>query len=281
MSMPRLGLQLTGLRLGGPPRRVVHCMRAAFDVHVGRPSLFGNPFILGRHGDRPTVVARYRRWLLTGEAGDCREATEQRRRAILAALPSLRGKTLGCWCAPKLCHGDVLAELANQEEGGMREIIGELEDHWTHYEAICCTTNSELNRHGGLVMGAGVARWFAHQWPHLSKEWGRRVGEFRGREPLVLVSRSGRDIQPYYLIYFQTKRDWRQLARYRLVRRSMWRLGEAIQLLGIRSVLLPRPGCGRGGLDWEQQVRPRLEQDFEWDRPPFNRITFIGKEPQK
>lgn len=30
----------------------------------------------------------------------------------------LRGKVLGCWCAPKMCHGDVLAELAERAEGG-------------------------------------------------------------------------------------------------------------------------------------------------------------------
>jgi len=31
----------------------------------------------------------------------------------MAALPELRGKVLGCWCAPKACHGDVLVSLAN------------------------------------------------------------------------------------------------------------------------------------------------------------------------
>jgi hypothetical protein len=25
----------------------------------------------------------------------------------------LRHKILGCWCHPKACHGDVLAEIAN------------------------------------------------------------------------------------------------------------------------------------------------------------------------
>ena len=34
--------------------------------------------------------------------------------ALLAALPELRGKRLGCWCAPQACHGDVLAQLADQ-----------------------------------------------------------------------------------------------------------------------------------------------------------------------
>ncbi len=31
---------------------------------------------------------------------------------LIAALPELEGKTLGCWCAPDACHGDVLARLA-------------------------------------------------------------------------------------------------------------------------------------------------------------------------
>jgi hypothetical protein len=29
-------------------------------------------------------------------------------------VPELRGRTLACWCAPELCHGDVLAELADE-----------------------------------------------------------------------------------------------------------------------------------------------------------------------
>jgi len=32
----------------------------------------------------------------------------------LEALPELRGKDLGCWCAPENCHGDVLLALANK-----------------------------------------------------------------------------------------------------------------------------------------------------------------------
>jgi hypothetical protein len=33
--------------------------------------------------------------------------------ALIAALGELRGKVLGCWCKPALCHGDVLAEFAD------------------------------------------------------------------------------------------------------------------------------------------------------------------------
>jgi Domain of unknown function (DUF4326) len=80
--------------------RVVHCKREAYDVYIGRPSKWGNPFVLGKDGTREQVIAKYRCWLLTQPA-------------LMAALPELRGKTLGCWCAPHACHGDVLVELAN------------------------------------------------------------------------------------------------------------------------------------------------------------------------
>jgi hypothetical protein len=88
---------------------VVHCKRARYDVYIGRPSKWGNPFAVKR-GTRaahivPTVeeaLDKYEEWL--------RSQPE-----LMAALPELRGKVLGCWCAPGPCHGDVLARLA--EEG--------------------------------------------------------------------------------------------------------------------------------------------------------------------
>ena len=80
-------------------RRVVHCKRDRYDVYIGRPSKWGNPFAIGRDGTRAQVIARYERWV--------RSQPE-----LIAALPELEGETLGCWCAPKGCHGDVLARLA-------------------------------------------------------------------------------------------------------------------------------------------------------------------------
>lgn len=37
---------------------------------------------------------------------------------LMKSLPELKGKTLGCWCKPYPCHGDVLVELLNELEGG-------------------------------------------------------------------------------------------------------------------------------------------------------------------
>lgn len=80
-------------------------------IYVGRympgkfpASPWGNPFKLARNAspdDRMRCLEDYRAWL--GEQPH-----------LLARLPELKGRRLGCWCAPNpLCHGVVLAELAD------------------------------------------------------------------------------------------------------------------------------------------------------------------------
>lgn len=75
------------------------------DVYIGRPSKWGNPFVIGKDGNRNQVVSKYLTWLV-------------KQPELMKALPELRGKTLVCWCAPQMCHGDVLAGLANSILGG-------------------------------------------------------------------------------------------------------------------------------------------------------------------
>jgi len=91
---------------GKPKRRassttVVHCKKARYDILIGRPSKWGNPFKIGRDGSRKEVIRKYRKWLL-------------KQPKLLAELPKLRGKVLACWCKPLACHGDVLAEMADE-----------------------------------------------------------------------------------------------------------------------------------------------------------------------
>jgi len=80
--------------------KVAHCKKEKYDIYIGRPSKWGNPFTIGRDGTREQVIEKYRRWIMTQPE-------------LLAALPELKGRVLGCWCKPKACHGDVLAELAD------------------------------------------------------------------------------------------------------------------------------------------------------------------------
>lgn len=105
--------------VSGP--KVVHCKRETFDVYIGRagknqkPSKYGNPFShleesagLVKVATREDAVESYRKWIL-GEIqvpGLIAPTIEEIRR-------DLAGKTLGCWCSPKSCHGDVLMDFAN------------------------------------------------------------------------------------------------------------------------------------------------------------------------
>lgn len=104
--------------------RAVNLRLGPYDVYVGRgrgprgePGTFGNPWSHAagtlaqfRAASRAEAVSAYRRWLSGDPA--LAEVLPERRRAVLEALPSLRGRRLGCFCAPLPCHGDVLAELA-------------------------------------------------------------------------------------------------------------------------------------------------------------------------
>lgn len=86
---------------------VVHCRKAAYDVYIGRPSKWGNPFSY-KQGTlaeyvlpREQVIPAYEAWV-------------RQQPHLMAALGELRGKVLGCWCKPGPCHGDVLARLADE-----------------------------------------------------------------------------------------------------------------------------------------------------------------------
>ena len=87
--------------------KVVHCKREEFDVYIGRGSRWGNPYshkegTLAEHvvGSRTEAIQKFEEYLLSNEE-------------LMASLPDLKGKTLGCWCKPKSCHGDILLRYAN------------------------------------------------------------------------------------------------------------------------------------------------------------------------
>ena len=83
------------------PTSVVHCKKEAYDIYIGRPSKWGNPFTIGKDGTREEVIEKYKVYI-------------SNKPDLRASLDELKGKVLGCWCKPKPCHGDVLAELCNE-----------------------------------------------------------------------------------------------------------------------------------------------------------------------
>ena len=81
--------------------QVVNLRYTAFDVYIGRGSIWGNPFRIGADGDREEVIEKYRVWVMNSPA-------------LLMRLSELKNKRLGCYCHPAPCHGDVLVELVRR-----------------------------------------------------------------------------------------------------------------------------------------------------------------------
>lgn len=82
--------------------RVVHCKKEPFDIYIGRPSIGGNPFVIGKNvATREEAIAKHKEWVRTQPW-------------LLNYLKSIKGKTLGCWCKPKTCHGDNYVELIEE-----------------------------------------------------------------------------------------------------------------------------------------------------------------------
>jgi len=90
--------------------KVVHCKKDKYDVYIGRPSKFGNPF-----SHRGGTLAQFK--------VDSREEAIAYYENYARATPwlmeeikeTLRGKILGCWCKPLDCHGDILMKIANED----------------------------------------------------------------------------------------------------------------------------------------------------------------------
>jgi hypothetical protein len=81
--------------------KVVNKSKDYFTVYIGRGSKWGNPFVIGVNGSREDVIRRYEEWI-------------RQQPHLMASLHELRGQSLGCYCKPLACHGDVLVKLLEE-----------------------------------------------------------------------------------------------------------------------------------------------------------------------
>jgi uncharacterized protein YebE (UPF0316 family) len=72
-------------------------------IYIGRGSVFGNPFVIGKDGDRDEVCDKY-------------ESMVKNDIHLMKQIKELKGKHLVCFCAPKRCHGETILKLANDLE---------------------------------------------------------------------------------------------------------------------------------------------------------------------
>ncbi|SRR6266516_1571837 len=129
----------------------------------------------------------------------------------------------------------------------MLETVGDIWDY-SGRGVIAITTNGSVARDGRAIFGRGVAKQAALRFAGLAEILGRRLSE-QGNHVYDL----GNGIVTFPV----EETPWSQ-PDLRIIARSAEELRRLADRSGWERIVVPRPGCGGGGLSW-QDVRPLLE----------------------
>lgn len=123
----------------------------------------------------------------------------------------------------------------------------------------CITTNGVVDLRGFLVMGAGCALQAKKRFPALPSVLGGYVWKYGNRAFIHHPSR---------IITFPTKHNWQDKSDLALICQSAIQVSAIADKYDISSIVVPRPGCGNGGLMWSK-VGPLLADILD------NRFTVV------
>jgi len=135
---------------------------------------------------------------------------------------------------------------------GMIEIVGDLWEEHEGGSVVAITTGGLVDRHGRAAMPRGCARQAAKRFPALRNLLG---GLLRARGNHVYDLGGG-------LVSFPVEGSPYEMPDPRIIERSCRELVELTGRSGWLRVVVPRPGCGGGGLEWEA-VGPFLDRYFD------------------
>jgi hypothetical protein len=136
----------------------------------------------------------------------------------------------------------------------MFETVGDIWEY-TGTAVIVITTNGSLTRDGRAVLGRGVAKQAAIRFSGIADKLGRLLAE-QGSHVF--------DLGCGIVSYPVEETAWSQ-PDLRLIARSAEELRLLVDSSGWRRVVVPRPGCGGGGLSWkdvEPLLAPWLDERF-------------------
>jgi hypothetical protein len=138
-------------------------------------------------------------------------------------------------------------------------MIERIENLW-HLEADakCITTNGFVKNNGEAVMGAGIAKQAKLFYPKLPLAVGLAIQVLGNHVTPFVVEKDN------ILFTFPVKHNWWEKADLELIERSASELVEWVDEINqvkevIETVALPRPGCGNGQRDWEEEVKVVIE----------------------
>lgn len=136
-------------------------------------------------------------------------------------------------------------------------------------DAICIATNGFVKKNGNAVMGRGIAKEASIKFPDLPYYLGRRIDK-QGNHLHVFW-----ELDRHYdgeegtewsrdIVCFPVKHKWFEEADLELIKRSCKELMSWADQVATywQRILLPRPGCGNGRLDWDcvrEEIEPLLD----------------------
>ncbi len=144
-------------------------------------------------------------------------------------------------------------------------VKGDIFDYIGVADAICVTTNGVVKKNGELVMGAGVAKEFADKFTNMSFILGCKVKEYGNH-----VFQVGYCHNKTAVLSFPTQHHYNAKADLDLIIQSANRLVKWANQRNAKSIIIPSPGTGLGGLD-KSVVYEALNEILD------NRFTIITK----
>jgi O-acetyl-ADP-ribose deacetylase (regulator of RNase III) len=125
------------------------------------------------------------------------------------------------------------------------------------------------------VMGKGLALAFKQRFPDSFHSYAVACKDGEVSVGRMFVTRNLELVGPRLIIHFPTKQDWRQPSKIEWIESGLADLRNVVVANGIRSIAIPRLGCGLGGLPWEQ-VRPLMLAEFE-ALPEIDWVVYEGR----
>jgi hypothetical protein len=157
----------------------------------------------------------------------------------------------------------------------MIQAVCDIWDMYDQGETVCITTNGFVTRGGNAVMGRGVAAQAVKRFPTLKAKMGRYIMENGNIVQRIAKRIVSFPVKPQLGICNEYKTNvvkhmrhqykpydwvpgWAMMADLNIIEHSLWDLQQLHDHGFFKRIYLPKPGCGAGGLDWEE-VRPYCE----------------------
>ena len=134
----------------------------------------------------------------------------------------------------------------------IREIKCNIWDKLNENSAVCILTNETIYNNKN-VMGGGIAKEAALRNPNLKFKCAECI--VNDKFSLGIDKVSGAE-----MLRFSTKDNVWEDSKLNIIEMSLIKLRHYCNLNPNKTIYLPRPGCGLGGLDWETQVKPLCEK---------------------